>query len=543
MSKRIFTASPKKNYGGAFDIDPEMFFTRDDLDELNEAVLDYVSGQYPGQYKVCDSYIDGPDNQDVHISIEDEDHVVYDGAAHIDMRKIRSGHDLAGRYAQYLAWRIIDSIEEYRGLDEDDINSCSNVSAATVSVPRLDALKDKFYNATIQAMNHSTIGYTLEEAGDYVHVDVTEVEGGYIKIEVRAEVSFDGMMEISEVLDKLVEEIDETAYFDFDAPGIMYAYVEAQKAINSSTAVLGYYNNMEDNRLNPPEYDEPNEADEYQEEYYLDLDAIIILDEDGSWEYEDENYDWAKVNHDGSDVYCSDPYEFLYVSDVTGMVEATDDLLATMLPAEPGRYHITGQVTLVYDVSDILYYRDYLGVDEDGDPDYEDTVDESSGEVKYNFKDSNIKNFRCVKVEEESIASSTEITASVKFTESRPASSPRNGYDMYANAEYERVTFSIHYNSIDTSPEADPAEMFKAFKANVSESHPYDDGDYLFARVANGVVRFFRNGAIKPEEVSYYAPADKMDVENEEWCDAVLEDVIIQLRELNKSTKSKMIHN
>jgi len=127
MSRRIFTATPK-NYGGAYDIDPEMFFTRDDLDDLNQAVLEHISETFSGNYKIEDSYIGGPDNQTVHVEVEDVDNgVVHYADAHIDMRKIKRPSDLRDKYALDLAGGIIEAMKEY----SEVVESATSIQGST----------------------------------------------------------------------------------------------------------------------------------------------------------------------------------------------------------------------------------------------------------------------------------------------------------------------------------------------------------------------------------------------------------------------------
>lgn len=129
---RNVCAASRKNYGGAFDIDPEMFFTRDDLDQLNEAVLDHISETFSGNYQISDSWIGGDDNQQVHVEVDDVDAgVTHFADVHVDMRKIHKPSDLRDKYALQLAAQIIEAIKEYQ-------NIYSSTEAVTGGFTRYD---------------------------------------------------------------------------------------------------------------------------------------------------------------------------------------------------------------------------------------------------------------------------------------------------------------------------------------------------------------------------------------------------------------------
>ena len=101
--------------------------------------------------------------------------------------------------------------------------------------------------------------------------------------------------------------------------------------------------------------------------------------------------------------------------------------------------------------------------------------------------------------------------------------------------------FGIHYTEVNTSQDVDSNEMFNRFKAQISEIHPYDDGNYAWAKIEAGVIKIIRDG--RSIDTSYYFTADDMDVENEEWCEIVCNQAIEALRKTNKSVQPRMVHN
>lgn len=87
---------PRNDYGGAYDIEPDQFFTREDLVEFSEAICDELRSHYGKEFEVSDLYMDTPTR--AYISVVDE---YGDGAStfvDIDMRKIRKPSDLIHKY-------------------------------------------------------------------------------------------------------------------------------------------------------------------------------------------------------------------------------------------------------------------------------------------------------------------------------------------------------------------------------------------------------------------------------------------------------------
>ena len=104
-----------------------------------------------------------------------------------------------------------------------------------------------------------------------------------------------------------------------------------------------------------------------------------------------------------------------------------------------------------------------------------------------------------------------------------------------------RNRYTIMYSEVYNAPDADPREMFHEFEAQISVSNPYDDADYVWATISNGVVNYIRNG--KVIDKSYYMDADDMDVENDEWCDVVIEQALENLESYNSKVESRIIHS
>lgn len=69
-------------------------------------------------------------------------------------------------------------------------------------------------------------GYSKSEAHDYFKVESKELDNG-IEITVRAELSYEELYDLSEELNKIVQELDSQSYFEPVQPGILQAIVYA----------------------------------------------------------------------------------------------------------------------------------------------------------------------------------------------------------------------------------------------------------------------------------------------------------------------------
>lgn len=128
------------------------------------------------------------------------------------------------------------------------------------------------------------------------------------------------------------------------------------------------------------------------------------------------------------------------------------------------------------------------------------------------------------------------------------SSTDSNKYDEYLLYKYKgKYKFSIHYNKI-SDPE-DPQLSFKEFKAQISPNHPYDDADYAYAFIEDGVIRYYRSGKFI-QKTHYFmfsdytinGDDDKYE-DAREWTDDIINDTCDALNELNKDVAPVMIHN
>lgn len=89
----------------------------------------------------------------------------------------------------------------------------------------VDRIETKLKSAVKKVMTSAPHGFYEDEVEEYSAVDVKMTEDGYIKAEIRAEVSYDGLMDLCAACDPIVQEYDPDAYFEPVSPGIISAYI------------------------------------------------------------------------------------------------------------------------------------------------------------------------------------------------------------------------------------------------------------------------------------------------------------------------------
>lgn len=97
-------------------------------------------------------------------------------------------------------------------------------------------IQDDILNAASELLQSPEFGFPLSYIADYLFVDISELDD-MLRIEVRCELSYSGMSKLAGVLDEVVREYDDNAYFDFVDPGIIEAYVPIPREIEESTDI------------------------------------------------------------------------------------------------------------------------------------------------------------------------------------------------------------------------------------------------------------------------------------------------------------------
>jgi len=114
------------DYGGAFDIDPYAFWTREDLDALGEDVEQYANdslrrrGWGDAQLMLSGAYLED-DYKTITLEFEDSDGYTYAISRVIDMRKIRKPADLISKYMMEYSNSLATEYEENHNEGEFDV--------------------------------------------------------------------------------------------------------------------------------------------------------------------------------------------------------------------------------------------------------------------------------------------------------------------------------------------------------------------------------------------------------------------------------------
>jgi hypothetical protein len=92
---------------------------------------------------------------------------------------------------------------------------------------KFSKLETEIKNVVKKVMTSPSFGFDESEISDYSKVDIGEVDNGMVKVEIRADVSYRGLVKLSHALDPIVVKYDKDAYFDAEAPGIINAYINS----------------------------------------------------------------------------------------------------------------------------------------------------------------------------------------------------------------------------------------------------------------------------------------------------------------------------
>ena len=343
------------SYGGAYDILDDYYFTRDDLIDFGADIEDYLEDIDHGVYFIND--LDMPNPTTIHVEVYCRNREAYaDIDVHIDMRRIRKSSDL-NKYARRVANDLYDKFSEY-----DEVYGTSDYQVQDEGVLLESTQSDQYV--------------PYDDIADYVHEHYSfeDIDDKYACINSLRQ-SFKGEGRV--------------------AKDIIEQFVGGHNGMDAviSANEVGY-SSLQDSRLEPPEPKELKQVDNSIEEVEISLDKVIItVDEDGGWDYEDESYPWAANPNNRHGDWYSEDYN-VYLDDTTGVVEKFDEIVELYIPGYAGRYQISCNATLVYNVSGVEVDRDYFQ-DEDGDILYDgEEVYTDDAEVDFDSRNSFISNFK-----------------------------------------------------------------------------------------------------------------------------------------------------
>lgn len=319
---------------------------------------------------------------------------VYEGSGKGDSKPTKSGYQLNKKTADYL--------EEIQQVFPDatrkgKLITChpqGGVESSTSITAGPNSLKDEIYRTAKQVMMSDSFGFPEEEVDEYMVVEVKPAANS-TQVEVRAEVSYEGLERMCDALNPIVQKYDAESYFEPVEPGIIDAYVRnVNSATNTSNINAGWYD-VPERPLDPPdpkEYDQEDDVDDYIE---LSVDDIIVVDEDGSWDFEDDSFPWCKGDNKYGDFLCYE-YSSVTLDDESGVIEKVYDLLDSYIPGDSGRYRIKCDVTLSYLVTGIESEITDYWEDEVHGSDYNKEVYTDNAEAEYRPKKSSVSNFTWV---------------------------------------------------------------------------------------------------------------------------------------------------
>ena len=110
----------------------------------------------------------------------------------------------------------------------------------------------------------------------------------------------------------------------------------------------------------------------------------------------------------------------------------------------------------------------------------------------------------------------------------------------YSVVSYDGKRYSVHYNNVDNSPEADAQQLFNDFRATVSMISPYDDADYFWALIEKGTIKYIKDQKVVSKD--FYFNADDAGIENDEWCEDIIMLAASKLASKNSSIQPRMVY-
>lgn len=315
---------------------------------------------------------------------------VYEGSGNNAEGPTKSGYQLNRKTENYLEEiRQVFSDAERRGKLITAHNGASAVNSSTAITSASDeqALLSELQSALTETMK--SFGFEDKEVPLYSKIDISKNRDGYIIIEVGAELDYDGMLELGDALDPIVQKYDADAYFDMEDPGLMSAFlapgsikIKSSEDIEDGVDVIQAVYNVPDHDLEPDE-EEPVELEDDEAVIDVALDADVEIYEDGDWYFSDTQYPWVS----DQTFYLEDGGAQIYLADKDSVVADVCDIIEPLLPVEPGVYHVSGFPNLVYNITNRLSYKD---------SDYE--YEPESVDVEFDRSKSYVEQFKCYKV-------------------------------------------------------------------------------------------------------------------------------------------------
>lgn len=296
-----------------------------------------------------------------------------DGTSYIFMFGDEDIYGPDPQYADYECSNWDEAAEwwnDYNGFGEDDILSSTILDANPEFRNNFEEAIDFFYEsypATVELTDEVDEDYdTLYKAYVKETGSLYQQKPGIVYIDINWDSG-----EILQALEETAESIGIEQYPDDD---IEMSTFSDKNDVTSSTIKDSY----------------EVELDPEESMIDMNIDQYIIVDSEGSWNYDSDNYDWASSDGEGSDWYSDNGVR---LDDSTGVVEKIDELIEPHIPIEPGTYRVQGYIELYYTVSGVYENRyDYT------EDDYSSDINSDFGSAEYNKKLSKIENIKVTKI-------------------------------------------------------------------------------------------------------------------------------------------------
>ena len=142
----------------------------------------------------------------------------------------------------------------------------------------IDKFKKELRNKISEIATSEEFGFDDHEIDNYFYLDIEELDNGRIRVEVRAEVDYEGLEYLANELDPIIQKYDKNSYFEPVEPGIIDAYISDVKFLEES--------DQNDKRLsststNVPETQmEESDSDDYVDDW-IELASKSVEDSDG----------------------------------------------------------------------------------------------------------------------------------------------------------------------------------------------------------------------------------------------------------------------
>lgn len=178
----------------------------------------------------------------------------------------------------------------------------------------IEDLKNVIWTKVSHVATSDSFGFDEDEVNDYFFVDVTPTEIGEdhheaVRVEVRAEVSYEGLEELMDALNPIIESYDSYAYFEPVEPGIIEAYVSVDQVDMSVYGGSEYadssqseYTNRVVLRYKNKSFTIYDNSDSINLPADADLEALRkwkaqITQQAGAYNDADEDYEWASLSN------------------------------------------------------------------------------------------------------------------------------------------------------------------------------------------------------------------------------------------------------